>query len=231
MALQPYILLIESATDICSVALIRGNELISEAVSKKKYAHESRIIILIEQCLLTAKIDALSLDCIAVSIGPGSYTGLRIGLSTAKGLCFGLNIPLICINTLSIIAVEPIHKYEQRYKVYMPMIDARRDEVYASLIDPLGNVIQDDQPFIINKESVAQLEQEFESICFCGTGCFKVSPFTNVSTIHSNFPIASQMGLLALKKWKEKNFTNIFSASPSYLKKPNITTAKTRITH
>jgi len=231
MVSNPTILHIETAANSCSVALSWGSKLLAEAVSKTKHAHESRILLLIEQCLMASKLHRKDLQGIAVSIGPGSYTGLRIGLSTAKGLCYALNLPLIEVGTLSIIAAEPIERFGANFNAYIPMIDARRNEVYTSVLAPSSNVIQADHTFLIAQDSIADLESQFGNICFCGTGSFKIPEFAklNTSQIYNNAPLAASMIPFAIKKWQAQSFINIFSASPTYLKSPNITMAKPRI--
>ena len=149
---MPLILNIESATDICSVCISKNAETLSLQEADKEYSHTSKITILIERCCAEAGITLKQLDAVAVSKGPGSYTSLRVGASTAKGICYALDKPLITIDTLQSIALATFKKAKQA-TFYAPMIDARRMEVYTSLFDKDLNLVQETHAKIIDEQS------------------------------------------------------------------------------
>ena len=149
-------LCIETATPVCSVAISSDHQLIGLKESTKKNSHSEIITVFIEELLNENKLTAFQLDAIVVSKGPGSYTGLRIGVSTAKGLCYALGIPLISVNTLYSMAAG-IKKTQQdslaKDHLFCPMIDARRMEVYAALYDNNLNEIRETKAEIIDSDS------------------------------------------------------------------------------
>lgn len=231
---DPIILHIESATEPCSVAISRGDVIIAHSKSIRKFDHAARMLLMVEQCLQEADLLRSDLDALAVSMGPGSYTGLRVALSTAKGLCIALNIPLIGLSTLEIIAKGATSLHDKDPVTYIPMIDARRDEVYYGVYEGGGGVIKDASPLILTPESIHILVKEYEKIVFCGNGSAKIhrcAPLSMDVKIIPNDPSAAEMSALALGKWIKKDFLNLFSATPTYLKSPNITKAKPRIIH
>ena len=126
------ILSIETSTTLCSVALHRSGHLLDTRESMEEGAHAKQLTLLIQALLASQAISGKDLDAIAVSAGPGSYTGLRIGLSTAKGLCFGLDKPLIALDTLKILANS---RKGKAFEYFIPMIDARRMEVYTAVFE------------------------------------------------------------------------------------------------
>src|SRR6188508_2360835 len=137
---MPLILSLETSTTVCSVAIHRGQNLLASAEVHIEQSHASKLAILIEEVRKLAGIELKELSAIAISSGPGSYTGLRIGTSTAKGLCYALNIPLISINTLEVLA-HLMSSLNFNNSLLCPMIDARRMEVYCLLTDDKLNVI------------------------------------------------------------------------------------------
>lgn len=231
---DPIILHIESATEPCSVAISRGDVIVAYSKSIRKFDHATRMLLMIEQCLQEANLSRSDLDALAVSMGPGSYTGLRVALSTAKGLCVALNIPLIGLSTLEIIAKGATKNKDKDSVTFIPMIDARRDEVYYGVYDHDGGMIQDASPLLLSPESILTLEKAYGKIVFCGNGSAKILQFASPSgdvIMLPNDPSAAEMSTLAAGKWIKKDFLNLFSATPIYLKSPNITKAKPRIIH
>lgn len=231
---DPIILNIESATEPCSVAISQGDTLLAYSKSIRKFDHATRMLLMVEQCLQEARLDRSELDALGVSMGPGSYTGLRVALSTAKGLSIALNIPLIGLSTLEIIAKGVKGVGDEDSMVYIPMIDARRDEVYYGVYDGDGSQLKDASPLILSPESILALEKAYGKIVFCGNGSAKIhqfaTPTANVKIL-PNDPSAAEMTSLATSKWRKGDFLNLFSAAPTYLKSPNITKAKPRIIH
>ena len=212
------ILSIETSTPLCSVAIHRDGELISTHETLEEGGHGKRLTRLIEAACEEAKITPKELDALAISIGPGSYTGLRIGLATAKGLCFGLDKPLISLNTLKIMANA--WNKEAGNHLLLPMMDARRMEVYTAVFDPRT------QSEIIETAAVVLEGNSFESlnqptIAF-GNGALKwqescLNPMIRFSDEHP-FPHAKYMGQDAHQAYQNKKFAALVQAEPEYLK-------------
>jgi tRNA threonylcarbamoyladenosine biosynthesis protein TsaB len=214
------ILSIETSTKVCSVALHQDSSLLAVSEVLVEKSHSKIITVLIDQLLKSSNLDYTNLDAIAVSKGPGSYTGLRIGVSTAKGLCYGLNIPLIGINTLDAMAYE-INQYNISKATVCPMLDARRMEVYCALYDSNGTVILQTQAKILDEQSIFELLQN-DKIIFCGDGAFKMRGLLNESNhtliMDSVFPSAKNVGYLASKCFENKQFEDVIYFEPYYLK-------------
>lgn len=209
------ILCIETATTNCSVALsINGSVIAFKEDSDKTYSHAEQLHVFIEEILSAAKLDVSNLDAIAVSKGPGSYTGLRIGVSTAKGLCYALDIPLISTPTLEVLAL----KVEGTAPI-IPMLDARRMEVYAAVYAN-GVAIRETRAEILTETSYAEYLQA-GSVIFIGSGAEKfnaICQHSNAEFILNELPSAKQMAALAAKKYKNKEFEDIAYFEPYYLK-------------
>lgn len=212
-----YILSIETTTALCSVALHQDGKLCYSCESQEEGVHGKKLTRLIEQALQKGEIQANQLAAIAISNGPGSYTGLRIGLATAKGLCFGLDLPLITLNTLDIMAAAWDKKTNS---LLLPMIDARRMEVYAAILDPQNETtVVKTQAVILEPDTFQSINQKL--IAF-GNGAMKWQetchhPLIEFSEAHP-FPEAKNMGLLALKQFQNKVFAPIVTTEPNYLK-------------
>lgn len=212
------ILCLETATKSCSVALAKDGKLLAcqEEISEK-YSHSEQLTVFIEKLLKEQHLQAKDLDAIAVSKGPGSYTGLRIGVSTAKGLCFALDKPLIAISTLEAMAIGMIQK--QPGKMYCPMIDARRMEVYCSLYKD-GQQLTDVAAKIIDKNSFSK-ELENEEVLFFGDGADKLQEIIthpNATFVANVFPTAKDMVRLAEEDFQEQAFEDVAYFEPYYLK-------------
>ena len=213
-----YILNIETSTKACSVALHKNGELIfcREDVTAN-FSHSEKLLKFISELFSDEKLSLSDLDAIAVSMGPGSYTGLRIGVSTAKGLCYGLDIPLISISTLK--AMSFGMALEIKADLYCPMIDARRMEVYSAFFDINNTEVRKIQADIINENSYKkELEKK---VVFFGDGSEKlIEKIKNknaifVSDIH---PSAKNMGLLSYQKFTKSLFEDLAYFEPFYLK-------------
>ena len=222
--MPPLILNIESATDICSVCLSKGEELLCIRESEKAYSHASVITLLIEACFAETGLSLNQLDAVALSKGPGSYTSLRVGASTAKGICYALNKPLIAIDTLKAIAMATFRK-EGLEALYAPMIDARRMEVYTAIYDSTMNVMEDLQAMIIDEFSFASYLSLGKSIVLSGNGAPKCSNVLNSGEIIYSDVVCSASHLIpfSLSAFDKEDFSDIAYFSPTYFKSPNIT--------
>lgn len=209
---------IETSTPLCSVALHRSGELLATRETQEEGGHGRKLTRLIESVCADAGVSLRQIDAIAVSNGPGSYTGLRIGLATAKGLCFGLDIPLITLNTLKVMA----NAWENlpANTLLLPMLDARRMEVYAAVFDGQSKkAISDTSPVILESNSFETLKQP--TIAF-GNGALKwqaacENPQITFSAEHP-FPHAQFMGKDAAEQFANQAFASLVLAEPEYLK-------------
>ena len=215
-----YILNIESSTTNCSISLaLDGNLVALKESNDDKYSHSTKLHFFINEVLKKSNISVKELVAIAVSKGPGSYTGLRIGVAAAKGLCYSLDIPLISISTLHILSKQ-IQVREQG--LILPVMDARRDEVYCAVYDSSYNLIKKAVPKIINQESFSELSYK-SKLYFIGNGQEKCKRLieNNINLIFSNnntFPSAREMTQLSYQKFKDLNFNDVAYFEPDYLK-------------
>lgn len=219
-----YILNIETATRNCSVSLASNGETIAlREISELGYSHAEKLHIFIEEVLEEASINASQLSAIAVSQGPGSYTGLRIGVSSAKGLCYALQIPLISTDTLKALASN----VSVDNGLIIPMIDARRMEVYSAIYSADGLLQREITAEVISAESYADLHQDIYIVGDCNE---KVKSVLNDQKFHFiddvTFPSASEMSALSYQKFIDKNFEDVAYFEPFYLKDFLITTSK-----
>lgn len=214
------ILSLETSTTVCSVALHSNGKLIASAEMHKEQSHASKLAVLIDQVVKLADVSMNSLQAIAVSEGPGSYTGLRIGVSTAKGLCFALGIPLLSVGTLSLLARQIQSKAILDNAWFCPMIDARRMEVYCQMFDSEMNVLQPIEAKVIDEESFKDLLPDHK-IIFFGDGaakCKSVIIHSNAFFISDIVPSAKELGSLASEKILKNEFENLVTFEPFYLK-------------
>tara|TARA_R110002096_G_scaffold75068_1_gene177849 strand:- start:1229 stop:1894 length:666 start_codon:yes stop_codon:yes gene_type:complete len=211
------ILNLETATTNCSVSIARNGEIISlREDNSPNYSHSEQLHIFIEEALKGASLTFKDISAIAVSKGPGSYTGLRIGVSAAKGLCFSLDLPLISVSTLESLAKQG---YEKTYDFIIPLLDARRMEVYSAVFVAEGNNIRETRAEIINKDSFLEYAQK-GSVLLIGDGaekCRELLDHPNFS-YRSALPTAKEMGVLSYKKFKANDFENVAYFEPYYLK-------------
>ena len=214
--LSELILHIETATKICSVALSDGGKCLG-VVEKhpSEYVHGEYLTLFIEDLMIQCEKSLNDLDAISVSIGPGSYTGLRIGLSVAKGLCFGLEIPLITIGTLD--SILSLAKYKYPNSVLCACIDARRLEVYSKILSSNRLCLSDAQATVIDKETFV----DFDPFVYFGDGAFKLKELwaeRNV-TFDSEIKLsASGQVEEAIDKYRNKVFSDLTYIKPIYLK-------------
>ena len=210
------ILCLETATTNCSVALsINGSVVAIEEDSNKLYSHAEKLHAFIEKVCDEASVSIQELDAIAVSMGPGSYTGLRIGVSAAKGLCFALEIPLISISTLESLASQ----ISAETKFVVPMLDARRMEVYAAVFSDNKQVRKTMAEIIVSDSFLEYLEQD--AVTFVGSGVEKFKSVCNHSNavfVENKLPSACQMAKLAEAKYKISDTEDVAYFEPYYLK-------------
>jgi len=218
------ILHIETSGLVCSVAISKDKELIFYKESPEKMSHSSSLAVLINEGLNSCKISSSDLNAVAVSQGPGSYTGLRIGVSTAKGLCYGSDILLLAIPTLSIMVQTVINKkngIEKNGNLFLcPMIDARRMEVYNALYDINGQRQTDIKADIISEDSYFEILKN-NKIYFFGDGadkCKVLINHLNAHFINNIYPSAKYMLKLANKKYEAQQFEDVAYFEPFYLK-------------
>lgn len=217
------ILQIETATTVCSVALAKDGSVRYLREVEQRNVHAEKITLFIEEVLNEAGRSYADLDAIAVSCGPGSYTGLRIGISVAKGLCFALDKPLIAIETLASMADGMIerHSFDGTDYLLCPMIDARRMEVFTATFDTLGNKLKPTSAEIIDDNSFAGVLEDHR-IIFFGDGAGKCSTVLGMhpnATIITDFTnSASHLSKRALKRYQEKQFEDVAYFEPYYLK-------------
>jgi tRNA threonylcarbamoyladenosine biosynthesis protein TsaB len=212
-----YILNIETATTNCSVSLsFEGETLVLKEDYNNNYSHAERLHIYIDDVLKEANIKSSQLDAIAVSKGPGSYTGLRIGVSAAKGLCFALNKPLIAISTLEALA----HQVNISEGIIVPMLDARRLEVYSAIFDVNYNQIRETQAQLLDATSfISYLDKS--KVTFIGNGVAKTKELItheNAIFIEDKLPSANEMSQLAYHKYKINDIEDVAYFEPYYLK-------------
>lgn len=219
-----YILHIETATKNCSVSIAsNGVAIICMEQAEQGYSHAEQLHVFIESVLSQQNLAFKDLSAIAVSQGPGSYTGLRIGVSAAKGLCYALGIPLIAVDTLAILAVQA----KVMDGLIVPLIDARRMEVYSAVFSPGLQKIRDIQAEIITENSFSDYR---ETLYFVGDGAEKcknvLSRENFVFLEHIIYPSAREMGALAFEKFKNKDFEDVAYFEPYYLKDFLVATPK-----
>jgi tRNA threonylcarbamoyladenosine biosynthesis protein TsaB len=219
------ILNIESATAVCSVALSESGQVIAQRETSEGLVHSEKLAVYIAEVLEASGYPAGSLEAVAVSIGPGSYTGLRVGLSTAKGLCYGLGIPLIGLPTLMSLARAGIRAYPgEGYQ--LSCIDARREEVYALLTDAQGVVVKGPVPLILDETDPALwLGHREGPIWVSGDATAKVIRHWGQGDVRPTEVVCSARHLaeLAEEAFTAGEFAPIAYIEPLYLKDPNIT--------
>ena len=218
------ILCLETATPVCSVALNESCCTIALRETEGQNAHSEKITNFIREAMETAQIDYHQLDAVAVSKGPGSYTGLRIGVSTAKGICYAADLPLMAIDTLEAMTYgmkEKLGNQLHENDLLIPMIDARRMEVYAAIFDANLNKIEDTAAHIIDENSFEALRKTHYLWLF-GDGAPKLSKLfenqPNISIVDGFKPSAAYMRPLAEKALLNKDFVDVAYFEPFYLK-------------
>lgn len=212
-----YILNIETATTNCSVSLSKeGETFILKEDYGNGYSHAERLHVYIEDVLEEANLSLKDIDAIAISKGPGSYTGLRIGVSTAKGLCFAADKPLISISTLEALS----YQVKAEDGIIVPMLDARRMEVYSAVFDANHKQIRDVQAEVLDETSFADYLANGK-VYFIGNGVEKTKTLINHPNavfIEGKLPSANEMSVLAFDKYKKDDIEDVAYFEPYYLK-------------
>lgn len=225
------ILNIDTSTDVCSVALTSEGMVLEHREDYEGQNHAKVLSSFVNDMLTYATPRGIKLDAVAVSMGPGSYTGLRIGLSEAKGLCFGADVPLIGISTLELLVVTVMFKeFWDDDVLFVPMIDARRKEVFTGVYNLALDKIMQPQPLILDKNSF----QEFadKKMVFIGNGSDKakdIIKLPNAKFISGIKPEAVNMMALAERAFRNNDFIDVAYSTPQYLKEFQSTTPKNKI--
>lgn len=216
----PRILCIETSTTVCSVAINNDQNLLFEKNIIEGQRHSEIITVLIEELLKYSGIGMSDIDAVAVSRGPGSYTGLRVGYSTAKAICYSMKIPLITIDTLRALAYHHV----KEGSVVVPMIDARRKEVYSSTWSEKGSVLDETHSLILTDVDIAA-KYPYDNIILCGDGSLKALEYFKEKQITMGSPISLAKYLLPLAEvaFHNQKYDDIAYAVPHYFKSPNIT--------
>lgn len=238
------IILIETSTALCSAAICEDGAIKSYRESSAPKAHASLTAVFIKEMLDEINLEMSDIDAVCVSMGPGSYTGLRVGVSTAKGLCFGAGKPMLAVGTLDILVEQArleqtitandaqgneITRHFDDFKYIVPMIDARRMEVYSAVYNSQGRV-SETQPVIVDENSFIELLSE-GPVLFIGDGagkCAGVIKHPDAAFLQC-FPKASSMGKPATEEFHSKNFRDVAYFEPFYLKEFVATTSKKKL--
>lgn len=218
---MPCILHIETSTDVCSVAVSQDGQCIFSKEDHKGPSHAVTLGVFVQEALSFADSHAIPVDAVAVSCGPGSYTGLRIGVSTAKGVCYGRDLPLIAVPTLRLLCVPVLLQQELPDDALLcPMLDARRMEVYAAVYDRALNPLRDTAADIVDEHSYEEFLDR-HPVYFFGNGAAKCKSrltHPNAHFIDEVVPLAQWMFPLADKDFNNRNFQDVAYFEPFYLK-------------
>ena len=233
------LLCIEAGTDIGSVALAKNDRLLSLRESCESRQHAQNLAVYVEEILRENDLDAKDLDAVAVGMGPGSYTGLRICVSLAKGICYGAGIPLIAVGSLEALTRVALEDYEAGIlnvddisdAILLPMIDARRMEVFTAVYDLALNEVMPNQAMILDENSFADL-LESHKLHFMGNGADKASDLIKSQNAEFTLgirPNAADMIALSEKAFRENDFLDLAYSTPNYIKKFHTTTPKKNV--
>jgi tRNA threonylcarbamoyladenosine biosynthesis protein TsaB len=231
------ILHIETATDICSVSLARNGRIVDIREKSEDRSHASTLTVFISEILEKNNLSSDELNAVAVSMGPGSYTGLRIGVSVAKGICYGAGIPLIAVPTLEAMYIGMREKLQNAKvkidpkTVFAPMLDARRMEVYVSLFGIDGKIVEETSALIVGTETFNSYLTE-NKVYFFGAGSKKLTNtiVNNNAIFVDDFNISSAFMIpIACERFENKVFEDLAYFEPFYLKDFIATTPKRRL--
>ncbi|MFN8324411.1 tRNA (adenosine(37)-N6)-threonylcarbamoyltransferase complex dimerization subunit type 1 TsaB [Flavobacterium sp.] len=210
------ILNIETATKNCSVSLSKnGKTIFFKEHADQGYSHAEKLHVFIDQVIKECQINISEINAVAVSKGPGSYTGLRIGVSAAKGLCYALNIPLIAVDTLEILA----NQVQKKDGLIVPMLDARRMEVYSAIFNNDLEKISETKAEILSTESYAEINEKIYFVGDCQEKCQTVLTKNNFEFLPEIvYPSANEMSKISYQKFENKQFEDVAYFEPFYLK-------------
>ncbi|OGX84444.1 tRNA (adenosine(37)-N6)-threonylcarbamoyltransferase complex dimerization subunit type 1 TsaB [Hymenobacter glacialis] len=232
--MQTLLISLETSSPVCSVALhrIADGSLVGQSELRLDKSHSTHLTILIEQLLANTGHQLSDLAAVAVSDGPGSYTGLRIGAASAKGLCFALDVPLVAVSTLKALAAQVMTGTARPKKfLFCPMLDARRMEVYAAVYTHEGQEVVAPTPLVLEADTLAeQLAQH--SVLFFGNGAAKFQSLlgepANAGFLTGIEPSAIAVGQLAVAAFHRQEFQDVAYYEPFYLKEVYTTTPKAK---
>ena len=230
------ILCIETGTDICSVGIVNNGELISLRESDSGRDHAKKVAVFVDELLAENNIDPQQIDAVAVGEGPGSYTGLRIGVSFAKGLCYGLGKPLIAVSSLAALAAVAIEDYKagiidiENWNTarLCPMIDARRMEVYTQVFDSKANPLSSVTAEVVDENTLAEHRAATDHFVVFGSGAAKCAEILGAELIDVT-PSVRGMATIAEQKFADGNFADVAYFEPYYLKDFVVTTSKKKL--
>ena len=219
-----YILNIETATKNCSVALAKeGKTILCKEIAEEGYSHAERLHVFIEEIIKEAGVSFQDISAIAVSQGPGSYTGLRIGVSAAKGLCYALGVPLIAVDTLQVLASQA----KVSNGLIIPMLDARRMEVYSAVFTSNSEKIREVQAEVISETSFEDFQEPLYFVGDCAEKCKPVLTKENFIFLEEiKYPSAKEMSFLSFEKHKKNDTVDVAYFEPYYLKDFMMTVSK-----
>lgn len=217
---MPYFLLIDTSSNCCSVAIADGSQVIHQQIKCEGNEHAALLPQFVTNCLHNAKLQLNNIQAISISIGPGSYTGLRVGLSFVKAMCYANQIPLITVSTLEMISYG-IQQFTNNTKgYYIPMIDARRMEVYTAVLNNEFDFIEAPFAKIITENFITE-RNITDKIFVAGSGAFKIKSFTlndNVMIIDKSFCEAQYLATKTNELYNQGVFSDIAYCEPFYLK-------------
>ena len=223
---------IETSTKVCSVAVTEDGAVLFEKVDKSGPSHAVQLGVFVDEAISYIDNHGIPFAAVAVSQGPGSYTGLRIGVSEAKGLCFGLKVPLISVPTLELLACTTMFRnYFEEDVLYCPMIDARRMEVYSAVYDNALNDVVPVGAYVIDEHTFSDLLDN-RRIVFSGNGstkCKDVIKHRNAIFVEGIVPLATDMLALAERAFRNGQFEDVAYFEPFYQKEFIATTPKNKI--
>jgi tRNA threonylcarbamoyladenosine biosynthesis protein TsaB len=230
------ILCIETGTDICSVGIVNNGELISLRESDSGRDHAKKVAVFVDELLAENNIDPQQIDAVAVGEGPGSYTGLRIGVSFAKGLCYGLGKPLIAVSSLAALAAVAIEDYKagiidiENWDTarLCPMIDARRMEVYTQVFDSKANPLSSVTAEVVDENTLAEHRAATDHFVVFGSGAAKCAEILGAELIDVT-PSVRGMATIAEQKFADGDFADVAYFEPYYLKDFVVTTSKKKL--
>jgi tRNA threonylcarbamoyladenosine biosynthesis protein TsaB len=226
------ILHLETSTKVCSVALSENGIILFSKADIKGPSHAVELGLFVDETLKFVESKGLELDAVSVSSGPGSYTGLRIGVSMAKGLCYGAGVPLIAVPTLDLLADQVRHRFTlPKDALICPMLDARRMEVYTALYNTENKCLEKAKALVVNEDSFSEI-LALHPVWFFGDGSEKCQSKINSLNAHFEkdvYPLAEDMISLADQAFRAKNFVNVAYFEPFYLKEFVATVSKKQL--